>query len=243
MKRKYKSELNLIVQGIEACRNNAERLVAAAKDELATERWGLALSLATLALEEIGKLLFVDGLLFSRAGDYKDESLRKGFRKHTRKLSSLLRFPLAVDAFARLDPRYTAELPYRQAIALSLHNWNQARHALAPWIGEACALDSLDAWKQRGFYVELSGERFMDPNETVPQEFARNVVLVAHHTVDIIGFIFKDNLDRYREMAARIRERRSEEDHLQLQQVAEELVEDWLGGLLEEEAPDARTRE
>lgn len=231
MKRKYLRDLDFVLRGIEACRHNAARLLAASKDALEAGRSGLALALSTLALEEIGKLLFVYGLLFARHGDHKDQALEKGFRNHTRKLFSLIRFPLAVDAFARLDPRYESQPAYRQAIALSLNDWNQARHALAPWIGEDCALDSLDHWKQRGFYVDISQGDFVDPDEAIPREFAERVVLVTHLTVDVIGFIFKDNLERYRETAERIRRVRAEHDHVAVQQLAEELVEEFFAGL------------
>jgi len=234
----YLRDLRFVLRGIEACRHNATRLSATSKDALDAGRSGLALSLSTLALEEIGKLLFVDGLLFAQHDDYKDQALKKGFRKHAKKLFSLIRFPLAVETFARLDPRYESQPEYRQAIAISLENWNQARCALAPWIGEDCALGSLDFWKQRGFYVEMSKDEFVDPNEAIPTAFAESVVLVASVTVDIINFIFRDNLEGYHEAAQTIRQMRTDEGHEAVKQLAEKLVDEVFAGLKQDDKGD-----
>lgn len=113
----------------------------------------VALSVSVLGMEEIGKMMFIDGLLFARSGDHKDENFRSGYRKHQWKLRFLDLFPMFVHSLAVVDPRYVTEDRFRLAMAISLSNLKQERARVAEGLGEGGDLTELDHWKQQGFYA------------------------------------------------------------------------------------------
>jgi hypothetical protein len=98
---------------------------------------------------------------------------------------------------------------------------------LGAWIGEACDLASLDSWKQRGFYVEMSQAGFHLPDESITPEFSRAVVDLTHRTIDLTNFVLEQNVGRYRETAGRLR-LKTAESRAAIRNVAEALVDDWL---------------
>src|SRR5438552_10179215 len=64
--RRYAKSLEFIQAGFIACLQNARDLVAASKILMDSGYHAPALSLSVLALEEIGKVIAIDGLLFTR---------------------------------------------------------------------------------------------------------------------------------------------------------------------------------
>jgi AbiV family abortive infection protein len=62
-KRKFRSSLEFVEAGFRACLQNAQDLVSASQKLIAAELHAPALSVAVLALEELGKLFALDGLL------------------------------------------------------------------------------------------------------------------------------------------------------------------------------------
>ena len=60
----HQVSVDYVVEGLAACLRNSDRFARAAGGLLLVSP-ALALSVVTLSLEEIGKLLFVDGLLIS----------------------------------------------------------------------------------------------------------------------------------------------------------------------------------
>jgi AbiV family abortive infection protein len=194
------------------------------------EQIGVSLSLSVLAMEEVGKMMYLDGLLFARPGDYKHQKFKDGFRKHAWKLSSLDLFPFFLNTLATADPRYGEEAPYNSAIAITLENLKMERLALIPWLGESCELTELDKWKQRGFYASPEGSRFGLPNEVISKEFAKAVHTLASRFTSTLDFLLKNgNIDRYFARARVLRSKLSETDHQFLErlgrQIADEIFE------------------
>jgi len=187
MKPTYEASLNFVVKGVAACLRNAERLARAAKRLLPTAP-ALALSVGVLSLEEVGKLLFVDGLLIAARDDYKTDAFREGQKKHHSKLGSLIRYLWALDWFAGLDPQRKADPVFLRTVHEKKVQWNEARKALAPWLGQDAALDGLDSWKQKGFYTDFSGGKIAEPEDVVSTDFATRVVHLASLTVDVLLF-------------------------------------------------------
>ena len=175
------------MKGIAACLRNAERLARAAERLLPTAP-ALALSVGVLSLEEVGKLLFVDGLLIAARDDYKTDAFREGQKKHHSKLGSLIRYLWALDWFAGLDPQRKADPVFLRTVHEKKVQWNEARKALAPWLGQDAALDGLDSWKQKGFYTDFSGGKIAEPEDAVSTDFATRVVHLASLTVDVLLF-------------------------------------------------------
>jgi AbiV family abortive infection protein len=163
MKRDYHSDLDFVEAGFRACWQNASDLLLSAQLLLESKMMGTALSLSVLTMEEVGKMMLLDGLLFAKRSDYKDKKFRSGFRKHPSKLQFLDLFPFFVTSLGTADPRYEREGRYKQALALTIRNLKVERAALAPWIGEDCDLTELDRWKKTGFYSEPQGDRFLTP--------------------------------------------------------------------------------
>jgi hypothetical protein len=67
-KRRYRNTLEFIQDGFRACWRNASDLVAASENLIDQGLHGPGLSLAVLALEELGKLCAIDGLTHRNAG-------------------------------------------------------------------------------------------------------------------------------------------------------------------------------
>jgi hypothetical protein len=85
-KRKYRNGVKFVCDAIWACGRNAVDLSSAATNALSAGNHALALSIAVLALEELGKATMIDGLLFAKAGDHKTKVFEDGHRRHPKKL-------------------------------------------------------------------------------------------------------------------------------------------------------------
>jgi len=227
MKPTYEVSVDFVVDGVAACLRNAERLARAAERLLPTVP-ALALSVGVLSLEEVGKLLFVDGLLIAARDDYKTDTFREGQKKHRSKLWSLIRYLWALDWFASLDPQRKANPVFLRMVHKKKVQWNEARKALAPWLGLDAALDGLDSWKQKGFYADFSGGKVTEPEDAVSTGFAGGVVGLAALTVDVLLFLFDGNLEHYREKAVGMRGSLKQVDRKALRDAAAVLVSDKL---------------
>jgi len=104
-KRRYGNTLEFVEGGLLACWHNAHDLIAASKSLIDQGLHAPALSLATLSLEEIGKMCAVEGLLFSRSDDHKSHTFVKSQRSHDIKLAALPLLPFLIDNLSRVDPR------------------------------------------------------------------------------------------------------------------------------------------
>ncbi len=117
-KRNYRNNIEFVGAGFKACWHNTQDLVKAAKALLDNSSHALALSISVLALEELGKLFCIDGLLFSRTDDHKAETFAKSLKSHSTKLSALELLPLLLGNIASIDPRYQTEARFVQAVAI-----------------------------------------------------------------------------------------------------------------------------
>ncbi len=209
---KHEGDLEFIGEGVEACWYNAVELMSAARLVQGHGNHGLALALAVLAMEEIGKLALVDGLLFSKPEDERSSGFKNGFRSHKLKLQMIDGFPMLLTYLARFDPRFQAGLKFKYAIAIVIKQYEKDRNNLAPWIGEACNLAELNAWKQNGFYshYDLSG-RFVRPSE-IDMGFTSAVVNLGFRVVDGVDFILKTSMDKYKAGIRAMRESITEDD-------------------------------
>jgi len=230
MKRNYHSDLDFVEAGFRACWQNASDLLLSAQLLLESKLMGTALSLSVLTMEEVGKIMLLDGLVFAKHSDYKDKKFRSGFSKHRSKLQFLDLFPFFVTSLGSADPRYEREVRYKRALALTVHNLKIERAALAQWIGEECDLLKLDRWKQSGFYAETGGDQFVTPRQAVPEEFARAVNTLTWRFITTIDFLLKSgNLERYFDRARRIRGKASEADHLWMEKIGSEIADELFG--------------
>ena len=118
-RRHYRNSLDFVADAFRACWENAQALVTEAKLLFDHGHKARALSLSVLALEEIGKLFCADGLLFARPDDHKAKAFAKSLTSHTTKLSALELLPLLLRNISSVDPRYSTEKRFVQAVVIS----------------------------------------------------------------------------------------------------------------------------
>jgi AbiV family abortive infection protein len=153
----YKGKLTdaQIAQGMNAAENNACRLVEDAKILLAAERFPTAASIATLAIEEAGKVSILRELALAKSDAELIQSW-KDYRSHTKK-NAMWIFPELVAKGARIIDDFR-----------SAFDENSDHSAI------------LDQVKQLGFYSDCLGKaHWAIPSDTIDEELAKGLVEIA----------------------------------------------------------------
>lgn len=144
-----------IAAGMNAATENAQRLVSDADILLAAGRFPTAASLASLSIEESGKVSILRELA-TAASDDELSSAWKGYRSHTRKNVQWQVPQLAIQGARKLDdlrPLFDEKSDH-------------------PFV--------LDHLKQLGFYTDCLGEKHWSiPAEVVDEQLARSLVQIA----------------------------------------------------------------
>lgn len=223
-KQSYTSSMDMLEAGFVACWQNIRDLVASAKLLKEHGQHAPALSLSVLALEEMGKLIALDGLLLAIQGDDKSKLHRKVSRSHKDKLLSLELLPLLLDALSRQDPRYENEDRFRLAFAIGVKNLKDAGNVVMSLLGEE-SFTALDVEKQKGFYASLGQQSVVAPRDAVSKELSDAVFKFVELADGNLNFALKDgNLDRYISLFRQIREKLSREDHEEIRSLARDLA-------------------
>jgi len=224
MQRKYRSSLEYVESGFRACWRNAQDLVLGSQKMIDSGLHALALALAVLALEELGKLSAIDGLLFARHDDYKSATFDQSGRSHSRKLEILELLPLLLLLLSRTDPRYGKEEKYNAALAISVLDLKEAGNAVRAKLQEA-GFVGLDRWKQQGFYVSAGEKCFVAPRDAIKPSLAKAVHRLAWRATTTLDFLLKGgNLERYLENARSLRAKTTEDEHRELERRGAELA-------------------
>lgn len=225
-RRNYRSSLGFFEDAFKACWVNAQDLIGASKLLFDAGHHAQSLSLSVLAIEELGKLYCVDGLLFARADDEKAQRFAKSLRSHATKLLAFELFPMLLLSIARADPRFAREERFNQAIAISVSDLKERGNEIFTLMSDGSFLN-LDDWKQAGFYAQLSGGTFRTPRDSVSNTLSEAVYMLAWRASTTLEFLLKSgNLERYIETARTIRSHLSEADHQQLSEAAEMFAKD-----------------
>ena len=209
----YSFDENQVVEGLRLCLENAGKLVQEAGLLYNAGHLERALSLSVLALEELGKLVCINGLAFSlAAGKRGEHSFNYVRRTHQAKLSALYSYPLIIFQFAGLDEELLqADLDTKKVNRL-VQDFYRHLERLEPWIGGVDNLESLNQWKQRALYVDYDDETGF----TVPGGFDPKMVLavqeLAGQMVEGFNSILLVNLGRYREAIRAIRRTLTQEE-------------------------------
>jgi len=236
-RRHYRNSLDFVADAFRACWENAQALVTEAKLLFDHGHKARALSLSVLALEEIGKLFCADGLLFARPDDHKAKAFAKSLTSHTTKLSALELLPLLLRNISSVDPRYSTEKRFVQAVVISAKDLKDRGNAVFNLLGGE-GFSRLDHWKQVGFYSQPLENGFITPNDAVKKEIAEAVFMLAWRATTTLDFLLKDgNLKRYIYGARETRARMSEEQHAAMSAAGEELA-NLLFPVEEEDAND-----
>ena len=196
-KRKYRNKLDFVEDAFRACWTNTNDLVASAKLLLDNGFHGLALSVSVLALEELGKIFCIDGLLFARSDDHKAEAYVRSLKSHATKLSSLTVLPYLLGNIAAADPRIKSDARFAQAIAVSIKDLQERGNVLFQLLPNA-SFNDLDSLKQQGFYSQPYNNIFKAPSNAINKETSEVVYSLAWRATTTIDFLLKDgNLNRY----------------------------------------------
>ena len=222
-KQKYRNKLEFVEDAFKACWANANDLLKAAKILLNNDLHGVALSNSVLAIEELGKLLCIDGLLFARSNDEKAKSYAKALKSHSTKLSSFTLFPLLLSNIAQVDPRYKSDPRFSQALVISITDIKNRGNKVFDLLPNASFQD-LDSLKQQGFYAQPYNNDFKSPNMAIAKEVSQEIYELAWRAVTTLDFLLKGgNLKRYIKQARSIRESLTEEQHNELKDQAKSL--------------------
>jgi AbiV family abortive infection protein len=225
-RRNYRNNLEFIEAGFKACWHNTRDLVKGAKVLLDSSLHAPALSVSVLAIEELGKLICIDGLLFARTDDHKAEAFAKSLRSHSVKLSALEAFPLLLGHIAAVDPRYKTELPFRQTIAIGISDLKERGNCVLSLLEDG-SFHGLDQWKQSGFYSQPKGRSFVSPAEAVKRDISEAVYMLAWRASSMLDFLLKrGNLERYIGSARGLRSKLSDEDHRAIENLSERVFAD-----------------
>jgi AbiV family abortive infection protein len=228
-RRKYRSSLGFIEMAFRACLSNARDLTAASKALIAANFHAQGLSLAILALEELGKLAAIDGLLFARSDDYKTAAFHKSGKNHNHKLQNFELFPLFLHSIAIHDLRYQEDLRFRQAIVVVVRDWQRLCNLIANKL-DAHSLTDLDLLKQKGLYSHEINGRFVAPRDAVDPALADIVHELAWRALDGMDFLLKgENLSRYFDWARSTRNKLSEDQHRELERLGHEVSANVFG--------------
>lgn len=236
--------MDFVESGFRACWRNAKALVSASEKLMNSGHQALALSISVLALEEMGKLFAVDGLLYARQSDAKSEGFCRSLRDHKTKLAFLEALPILFLNLTRSDPRYGHEERFMVALKISAQDLKEAGNTVMRELGENNFLE-LDHWKQRGFYASNvpEGTGFIAPSEAVSPALANAVNHLAWRAETTLDFILKDgNLERYLDQARRIRAALTEDQHQELERRGQEIAAD-IGFLGAEDEPGGLTNQ
>ena len=115
---------------------NAKDLLLAAQKLIDGGLTAPALSVSVLALEELGKLVAIDGLLYASQDDYKSKRFAKSLHRHDVKLEDLDVLHHFLRSLARADPRYAKEEGFKLALRYALKDLKEAENAVMGEMGE-----------------------------------------------------------------------------------------------------------
>lgn len=210
----FERTANYISSGVAQATRNAVALCKDAKLLLDAGSYPRCLSLSVLAIEEVGKIVIIDSLVFAAVGDERAKGYVDGFGKHRDKLNAAAQFPLAIPYFFRFDTSRRDRERVREACAIGLRYWSQAKKRLMHLLGEeshtmtqwTADFTKLNRWKQAGFYVDQpkSGDAFVSPGD-VSRDLAESTYDVAWRMADGLNFLLSAGTSHYAQWIERAR--------------------------------------
>ena len=221
-KRSYGRGLAFVKAGFEACWTNANDLVRSGEILLNGDLHAPALSLSVLALEEMGKLFLIDGLLFANGVGDKSDIFQQGLRRHNIKLEAMTMISSLAVRVARTDPRFETDETFKVKLRIGHENWKCCGQNVLDIAGET-DFQFLDGWKQKGFYVGVSNRNQLEPPmATIDRDVTDVVFRFAQISKINLDFALGNgNIQRYFDIAQSIRSKFSEEQHKILEEKAE----------------------
>jgi AbiV family abortive infection protein len=228
-RRNYRNSLEFVESGFRSCWKNASELVAASHAIFKMGHHAPAMGLSILAIEELGKLCAISGLLSAKPDDKKSEYFKKSQRDHAVKLGKFQVLPILIRIISRVDPRCQTDEGYARAVMINVRLLEEAGDRVLSELEES-SFESLDRWKQKCFYASIQGGKLLASREIVSEQLSSEVLGLAWRSISALDFVLSEgNLERYFEVARIVRRTMTEREHQALEDASQKLVRELLG--------------
>jgi AbiV family abortive infection protein len=218
------SVLNAFSKAYESALSNYDAAAALADQNHHAQ----ATSLAILALEEVGKMMLLDGLLFARTGDERYKLYKKGHLSHHTKLDSVELYPLFLHYLTTVDPRRDEDR-YKQTMVIVFTDLKAKRQKLTDLLGEGFVFPDLDSLKQQGFYSHETDGTVRTNREAVDPEVSKAILELTWRVTDALRFVLGQSLEHYKNLFRRLREKVDEATLNRIRYDATEIVRSVFG--------------
>lgn len=225
--------LDAFSKAYESAISNYDAAVALAE----SGRHAQATSIAIAALEEIGKMMLIDDLLFARTGGerYQRHYYKDGQLAHHVKLDALELYPHFLNSLTTADPRRN-EMGYKHMMATVCSHFVTKRQKLVDLVREDFVFLHLGALKQQGLCSHEADRAVRANREAVDLEVSKAIVALAGCITATFRLVLGPSLDHYRILFRDLQEKGHE---TYLETIRGEATEIFKGvfGLLEDERP------
>ncbi len=187
-----------------------------------------ATSIAVLALEEVGKMMMLDGLLFARTGDERYKQYKSGHLSHRMKLDALELFPLFLHYLSTVDPRQN-EKRYKQTLVVILTDLKEKRHKLSNLLRNDFVFPDIDSIKQKGFYSHESDVGFIANKDAIAPELSEAILELTWRITDTLKFVLGHSIEKYKNQFYSFREHIDEETLKRVRKESNKIVENIFG--------------
>lgn len=226
------SMLDAFSKAHESAISNYDAAVALAE----SGRHAQATSIAIAALEEIGKMMLIDDLLFARTGGERyQRHYKDGRLAHHGKLDALELYPHFLNSLTTADPRRN-EMGYKHMMATVCSHFNTKRQKLADLVREDFVFLHLGALKQQGLCSHEADRAVRANREAVNLEVAKAILALTGCITDTFRLVLGPSLEHYRILFRDLHEKGHE---TYLETIRGDATEIFKGvfGLLEDERP------
>lgn len=213
--------INGIIAAYKTAVNNSLSL-----GEIAKANPQLAASVSVLCLEEIGKMILLDGLIFSKIGDERYSKAEKGYSKHKSKLDAAEFIPIYISYLMELNPELKKDKIFQKVLLIMLLKDKENKNNLRKVFGSDFWLSDLDKIKQKGFYSDkVNTEEFKSADELLTEEQSRAVVELALSSIDLLRFVFNRTQHQYENSVQDIRTKIDDNQIKGIRDQAKKIVE------------------
>lgn len=215
---------NAFSKAFESALANQEAALALAKQNHISQ----ASSLAILALEEVGKMMLLDGLLFSKTGDDRYKQYKQGHLSHRMKLDAVELYPLFLHHLTTVDPRRN-DNRFKQTMLVIFTDLKAKRQELANLLGEEFVFPDLDQLKQQGFYSHETDGVLKSNKEAIDPKVAEVLLALTWRVTDTLKFVLGQSLEHYKEFFQNMREKVDEVSLKKVRKEATNIVRNIFG--------------
>jgi AbiV family abortive infection protein len=162
-------------------------------------RSALAASIAIAALEEVGKMMLLDDVLFARRDSQRDQRIKGGRRARHVRLDALELYPQFLQRLTSDDPRHD-EPGYKRMMAIASMRYDTMRQKLAELVGPGFVFRRLDSVKQQGLYSHQAGGTVKVNRDAVDLEVATAILELVRCITDTLPLVLGPSFEHYRNL-------------------------------------------